>query len=148
APSKPATIILSILLIGCLLVLTKFILFKKSPAYYRNYFRREFSKNTYRDGMKKANLVPFKTIRLMQSNNLRTEYKVDNVAGNIVGFIPLGILLPMLFPGLRRIWKTTFLVLFISFCFEAIQLYTGLGIFDVDDLILNTAGGIIGYLFY
>jgi glycopeptide antibiotics resistance protein len=145
-PSAPARIIIFLLLLACLAVLTRFILFKKSPRYYRNYFRREFVHYKISDGKKKANLVPFKTIKLMQSDRLSEEYRMGNVAGNIVGFIPLGILFPLLFVGLRRLWRTSMVVFIVSLGFEMTQLVTGLGIFDIDDLILNVTGGIIGYL--
>ena len=42
----------------------------------------------------------------------------------------------------------TFFVFCISLLFESFQLVTGVGIFDVDDLLLNTTGGIIGYILY
>jgi len=145
-PSAPARIIVFLLLLACLAVLARFILFKKSPRYYKNYFRREFVNYKISDGKKKANLVPFKTIKLMQSDRLSEEYRIDNIAGNIVGFIPLGILFPLLFVGLRRLWRTTFVVFLVSLGFEVTQLVTGIGIFDIDDLILNVTGGIIGYL--
>ena len=79
---------------------------------------------------------------------MREEYKYDNIGGNIIGFIPFGILLPVLFLSLRKIWKTVFTVFCISLLFETTQLLTGLGVFDVDDLILNTAGGLLGYIIY
>jgi len=82
----------------------------------------------------------------MQSDRLSEEYRTDNIAGNIVGFIPLGILFPLLFVGLRRIWRTALMVFLVSLGFELTQLVTGIGIFDIDDLILNVTGGIIGYL--
>lgn len=146
--SSAAKIVLWVLLIGCILVLTKFILFKNSASYYENYFKTQFTRNTYKEGIKHANLVPFKTIKLMQSNALTTTYKVENVAGNIAGFIPLGFLFPLLFVSMRKAWKTIMLIFFISLCFETFQLITALGVFDVDDLILNTSGGIAGYLLY
>ena len=82
----------------------------------------------------------------MQSDRLSEEYRTDNIAGNIVGFIPLGILFPLLFVGLRRLWRTTLMVFLISLGFEVTQLVTGIGIFDIDDLIQNVTGGIIVYL--
>ncbi|MEO5564388.1 MAG: VanZ family protein, partial [Chitinophagaceae bacterium] len=129
-----------ILLLGCLMVLAKFILFKKSPRYYKRYFLNEYAHYDISEGKKKANIVPFKTIKLMQNERLKEEYRVDNLAGNIVGFIPLGVLLPLLFVGLRRLWRTTAIVFLISLAFETTQLVTGLGIFDIDDLILNVGG--------
>jgi glycopeptide antibiotics resistance protein len=145
-PSAPAKFLIFLLLIACLSVLARYILFKKSPRYYKNYFRNEYSHYKISEGKKKANLVPFKTIKLMQSDRLSEEYRIDNIAGNIAGFIPLGILFPLLFVGLRRLWRTAFMVFLVSLGFEITQLVTGIGIFDIDDLILNVTGGIIGYL--
>lgn len=141
--------ILWVLLVCCLLVLTKYILFKRSPHYYKNYFAHEYSRKVIRDGWKHANLKPFSTISLFyRSKRLREEYKYDNIGGNIIGFMPLGILLPALFLSFRSIWRIALAAFCISLLFETTQLLTGLGSFDVDDIILNTAGGIAGYVVY
>jgi len=101
------------------------------------------------DGWKHANLKPFSTIYLFyRSKRLREEYKYDNIGGNIVGFMPLGVLLPALFLTFRSFWRVTFIIFCISLTFETTQLLTGLGSFDEDDIILNTTGGIAGYLVY
>jgi len=68
--------------------------------------------------------------------------------GNIAGFIPLGILLPLLFRKLRTAFRTVALIFLISLAFETAQLILILGVFDVDDLLLNTLGGAIGYLLF
>jgi glycopeptide antibiotics resistance protein len=142
-------IILWFLLVCCLLVLTKYILFKRSPEYYKNYFAHQYSRKVISDGWKHANLKPFSTIYLFyRSKRLREEYKYDNIGGNIIGFMPLGILLPALFFSLRSIWRVALVSFCISLIFETTQLLTGLGSFDVDDFILNTAGGILGYIVY
>src|SRR5215470_17709783 len=142
-------IVLWVLLICCLLVLTKYILFKRSPEYYKNYFAHQYSPKVVHDGWKHANLKPFSTIYLFyKSKRLREEYKYDNIGGNIVGFVPLGILLPALFSSLRSIWRVALTSFCISLLFETTQLLTGLGSFDVDDIILNTFGGILGYIVY
>ncbi len=141
--------LLWILLISCLLILTKYILFKKSPHYYKNYFAHQYNQKVIKDGWKHANLKPFSTIFLFyKSKRLREEYKYINIGGNIIGFVPLGILLPALFISFRSIWKIALVSFFISLLFETTQLLTGLGAFDVDDIILNTAGGIVGYILY
>jgi len=85
---------------------------------------------------------------LFSSPRVSSEYSYKNIGGNIIGFIPLGILLPMVFPFLRRWWRLTLCVFCLSLSFETFQLLTGVGVFDVDDLILNTTGGLIGYIFY
>jgi len=142
-------IILWFLLVCCLLVLTKYILFKRSPEYYKNYFAHQDSHKVISDGWKHANLKPFSTIYLFyKSKRLREEYKYDNIGGNIIGFMPLGILLPALFFSLRNIWRVALASFCISLIFETTQLLTGLGSFDVDDIILNTAGGVLGYIVY
>ena len=141
--------ILWVAMICCLLILTKFILFKKSPGYYRNYFAHGYHAYSVKEGWKHANIKPFSSIRLFaESKRVTSEYSYRNIGGNIVGFIPLGLLLPLLMPFFRNFFTATGMVLLISLLFELTQLIAGLGSFDVDDLILNTAGGIFGYLLY
>ena len=147
--NKIQRFLLWFLLVCCLLLLTKYILFKRSPHYYKNYFAHEYSRKVIRDGWKHANLKPFSTIYLFyRSKRLREEYKYINIGGNIIGFVPLGILLPALFLSLRNLWKIALISFCISLLFETTQLLTGLGSFDVDDMILNTTGGILGYILF
>jgi glycopeptide antibiotics resistance protein len=135
-------------LLFCMIILSKYILFKKSPRYYKRYFTYEYKRYHVKEGWEAANLKPFSTIRLFSSNRVSAEYSYKNIGGNIIGFIPLGILLPLLFPLLRRFLLLTSAVFLISLLFETTQLVAGIGVFDVDDLILNTAGGILGYVLY
>jgi glycopeptide antibiotics resistance protein len=136
------------LLLTCLLILSKYILFKKSPRYYKNYFKREYRQYKVKEGWARANLAPFSTIRLFSSRRVSAEYSYKNIGGNIIGFVPLGILLPLLFGVFRNFFLLTGAVFFTSLSFETVQLLLGTGVFDVDDLILNTAGGIGGYLLF
>ena len=71
-----------------------------------------------------------------------------NVVGNICVFVPFGMFLPKLFARCRNLFFVTVLSLELSLCVEVIQLMTRVGSFDVDDLLLNTVGGILGYLVY
>lgn len=135
-------------LLFCMLILSKYILFKKSPRYYKHYFTHEYKRYTVREGWKEANTRPFSTIRLFSSKRVSTENSYKNIGGNIIGFIPLGILLPLLFSFLRRFERVTATVFLISLLFETTQLVAGIGVFDVDDLILNTAGGMLGYMLF
>jgi glycopeptide antibiotics resistance protein len=135
-------------LLFCLLTLSKYILFKKSPRYYKHYFTHEYKRYTVSDGWKAANLEPFSTIRLFSSRRVSTEYSYKNIGGNIIGFIPLGIFLPLLFSFLKRFARLTGVIFLISLLFETTQLVAGIGVFDVDDLILNTAGGMLGYMLF
>ncbi len=145
---KVSTFILWIALFCCLLVLSKFILFKQSPGYYKQYFAHGYQAYSVKEGWKHANTKPFSSIRILSGRYVTSEYSYKNIGGNIVGFIPLGLLLPFLIPLCRNFFALTGVTLLISLSFELVQLVAGLGSFDVDDLILNTAGGIAGYILY
>ena len=135
-------------LLFCMLILSKYILFKKSPRYYKHYFTHEYKRYHVKEGWETANLQPFSTIRLFSSKRVSTEYSYKNIGGNIIGFVPLGIFLPLLFSFLRRFARLTVTVFLVSLLFETTQLVAGIGVFDVDDLILNTAGGMLGYMLF
>lgn len=96
------------------------------------------------------NLIPFREISRFINNVEKLGVKTIfvNVFGNIFVFIPLGILLPVAFQGLKKWYKTAVMVLVFSLCIELIQLIFKIGSFDVDDLMLNLFGGIIGYIIY
>ena len=66
---------------------------------------------------------------------------------NILMFIPLGVLLPLLDNKFRK-FKWTFVVaLLATLIIETLQFLTGFGIFDSDDLFNNVLGAVIGYGF-
>lgn len=73
---------------------------------------------------------------------------IMNVCGNVVVFMPIGAFLPKLIDRCKNIFFTTLLSFELSLCIELIQLVTRVGSFDVDDLFLNTLGGILGYIVY
>ena len=136
------------LLLFCMMILTRFILFKGGVDHYKTYFINFDGKKTVKWGVKRANFVPFATLKFFYSVRKRYSYVAKNILGNIIGFVPLGILLPILFAKLQRAGRTIGAVFLVSLSFETIQLMTDLGVFDVDDLLLNTIGGAIGYLLY
>ena len=71
-----------------------------------------------------------------------------NLLGNVVLFIPLGCFLPWLWEKWRVFWRHTLVMAGIILAVEAIQLATGLGWCDVDDLILNLPGTMLGFLLW
>ena len=73
---------------------------------------------------------------------------IVNLFGNIGMFIPLGFCLPWVFARLRGWWKTLLTSALIIICVELTQLVTLLGHCDVDDLILNLIGVLIGYVLW
>jgi glycopeptide antibiotics resistance protein len=140
--------ILWFVLIIYLLVLTKLVMFKQSPHFIKDHLvnlSRHHSWQHIKANARHANFTPFATISLYLRSSLGREYAVQNIGGNIAGFIPLGVLLPLLIAGLRKGWKVVLLTFLLSLAFETAQLITGLGVFDVDDLMLNTLGGLLGY---
>jgi glycopeptide antibiotics resistance protein len=147
AISRSIKIVCRILFIVFILLLTKNILFKKSPVYYKNHFRSEYRNYTIKDGWKRANTTPFSTIKLFyNSRRMNPEFMKNNLLGNLLGFIPFGLLLPLLMPVFRNLFKVLVAGFLLSLGYETIQLVLDLGIFDVDDLILNTAGTLIGFI--
>ncbi|MBS3957497.1 MAG: VanZ family protein [Clostridiales bacterium] len=88
--------------------------------------------------------VPFASImQLVQQTDRATALK--NIAGNIVMFVPLGLLLPLLFRRLRSAGALAWRVALISIAIEVLQLPTRVRATDVDDVFLNVAGALIGY---
>lgn len=71
-----------------------------------------------------------------------------NLVGNIVALVPYGLFLPIMSPRNRSLWHVALLTFDFSFVVEIIQLVSKVGSFDVDDLMLNTLGGILGYLLF
>jgi glycopeptide antibiotics resistance protein len=129
------------------LLLAKNILFKKSPSYYKRYFRNEYRHYRIEQGWEKANTKPFHTIQLFyNSRRMNAEYRQNNLWGNLFGFMPLGIFLPLLFSFFCRGISLLLAGLLVSLGFETAQLVLNLGIFDVDDIILNTIGCFAGYI--
>jgi glycopeptide antibiotics resistance protein len=70
---------------------------------------------------------------------------VVNFLGNIVAFMPIGMIPPLARPRRAGVWPSALLSLSLSVLIEAVQFSTARRVADVDDIILNTAGGILGY---
>ena len=96
------------------------------------------------------NLTPFATIRryLIYSKVGGYFVRLVNVEGNILAFLPFGFFLPLLWRRCRKVWLTVLLTACFSIIVEVLQLFTRVGSCDIDDVILNTLGGVIGYLLY
>lgn len=69
-----------------------------------------------------------------------------NIAGNVICFIPFGFILPIISQKGRDWYNTVLLSFLFSLGIETLQLVFKVGSFDVDDMFLNTVGGIAGYL--
>jgi glycopeptide antibiotics resistance protein len=88
-------------------------------------------------------LVPLSsTIRLFQQADLRRA--LMNTVGNVLLFVPFGVLLPLLFAKLRRVWPLAWRVAVISSAIEVLQIPTKVRATDVDDVMLNVVGALVG----
>lgn len=104
---------------------------------------RTFEGRTYH-----YNLVLFKEIGrfIKHRKTLGMTAVMLNLAGNVIAFVPFGFFLPAISRRCRSFLYMIFFSFEISLMVETIQLVSKVGSFDVDDLLLNTIGGIIGYM--
>ena len=93
------------------------------------------------------NLVLFKEIRrfIVYREILGFHAVMLNIVGNVVAFMPFGFILPEVWDQLNRWYTIMFLGFLFSLCIEFAQLIGHVGSFDVDDLLLNTIGALLGY---
>lgn len=94
------------------------------------------------------NLIPFATIsQYLSGGSAAVErFALANVIGNVAAFVPLGAYLS----SMRRntgIRMNLLVVACASVAVEIVQGVFGLGASDIDDVLLNTLGGLIGILF-
>lgn len=96
------------------------------------------------------NLIPLREIRrfIVYADLLGPMAVISNLFGNIAIFMPFGFLVPVLERKKRKFGFTCLLSFELSLTVECIQLVTRTGCFDVDDILLNTIGGMLGYLVY
>lgn len=100
-------------------------------------------------GEYRYNLVLFKEIkRFIQYRDELGAFAVfTNLFGNILIFVPYGFFISMASRS-RGFFMTLFYSFGLSLCVETFQILTRVGSFDVDDLLLNTLGGVLGYILF
>lgn len=91
------------------------------------------------------NLMPLHTIKLyfVHADSFHFKYWIVNIVGNVAVFAPFGLAVPYLL----RMRLPVFILLFILVLtsLETLQLLSRRGSFDIDDILLNTVGALIGY---
>lgn len=117
-------------LIGCLLSLIYLTLL----WYYPNI--------TFHPDYYFLNLRPF--VWLYEVYDMGPKKMMVQLMMNIGMFIPLGLLLPTAVRRMRKLWKTSAVVLAITLIIEITQYFMGRSA-DIDDAIMNFVGGLIGY---
>lgn len=93
------------------------------------------------------NTIPLRTLAdyVTHYDHYNVSTLIYNLAGNVALFVPLGMLLPLLFACFQSIHRVFFTALLASLGIEFLQFLLALGSFDVDDTLLNVLGGLLGY---
>ena len=85
-----------------------------------------------------------------RSAQLKQAWFVRQILGNVVMYIPFGLIFPFLFKKKLDGWKVFIITLLagivISFFTESIQYIFKIGLFEFDDIIHNALGTVIGFL--
>ena len=140
------TVIISSLRIAYLITKHKKFLLHKEIIYLLAiiYILCLFHVVTFQDiNYGESNFVPFKEIFRYSFGSHKF---IRNVLGNIILFIPFGFSSSYLLKN-RHLSVVTILTLIASGTIETVQYYIG-RVFDIDDIILNLIGGIVGFLIF
>jgi glycopeptide antibiotics resistance protein len=133
----------TVILIAYSAILVKVMVFKDLPVIRIGSLRLKFGGS--HEGP--ANLVPFKTISLYLGGGNGWLIACINLAGNVALLVPVGFLVPFLYRNMT--WKKTLaLAVATGLAIEGMQVVFRVGIFDIDDVILNGLGVMIGYWVY
>lgn len=117
-------------------------------------------RNTYFN-KKEIHIVPFKnTYTSLKSLYYNTDHLttnqvpyywflfIRNIAGNIVLLVPWGFLIPILFRKVYMVKTIFILTLLLSSLIETVQYIFTLGVCDIDDVIYNIAGALLGFYLF
>ena len=103
-----------------------------------------WQKDVILEGLGSANFMPFRTIKMYIDYAYKLN-SVENLAGNVLVFVPLGFFLPLMSEELQRFSEVFLNVFTFVLGIEVFQLFSAFGAFDVDDILLNCLGAIIGF---
>lgn len=111
--------------------------------------------STYREQiMGRINLEPLESIRVYllllkrRAEGALFRYAAFNLFGNLLLLLPMGCFLPSLWKWFRKLHRVVLVFLPVLCAVECLQLVLRLGSFDVDDILLNILGLILGYEIY
>lgn len=90
-----------------------------------------------------SNFIPFEE---MFRYEFGTKLFYKNVVGNMLMFIPYGFFISY-FLKIKKPWLVLFLTTLVSITIEITQLLIG-RVFDIDDIMLNIVGGLLGFILY
>lgn len=145
-------VIIIITVIACSLRVAYLINNNKKFCFYRELFMLFFilyvmclfeivTVQDYNYGL--SNFIPFHEIFRY---DIGSRLFVKNILGNILLFLPYGYYTTS-YVNNKKVWPVAILTIIISITIEIVQLNIG-RTFDIDDVILNTFGGILGFYLY
>lgn len=113
------------------------------------WLRNGFNIQEFNNIKDRINLIPFKTI-ITFINEFNSMYSTSqiilNLFGNVFAFMPMALFLPLLFKKENKFKNFVITLIVIILGIEFLQLITGSGRFDIDDLILNLFGACLAYV--
>jgi len=132
-----------LLLLAYTIILVKVMVLKDVPMIRMGPVMLNFGGTQVGD----PNYIPFKTILPYLLGEYGFLIGALNIIGNIAFLIPIGFLLPFVFAQID--WKKSLVLAILSgMLIELTQVVLHLGIFDIDDVILNGLGVMIGFWIY
>ncbi|MES2623291.1 MAG: VanZ family protein [Patescibacteria group bacterium] len=130
-----------ILLIAYIAILIKVMVFKDIPMIRVGQLMLNFGGA---NAGHEANFIPFKTILPYLFGYKGWLIAGINLIGNIGLLLPIGFLVPLVHRNMT--WKKSVILSILSgLIIETLQVVLKVGIFDIDDVILNAIGVLIGY---
>ena len=115
------------------------------------WLRNGFNFSGFDNIQDRINLVPFKTIMTFVKefdSMYSTSQIMLNLFGNVCAFMPMALFLSLLFKRQNKIFQFVITLILMILGIEFLQLITGSGRFDIDDLILNLFGAVLVYLLF
>src|SRR5271170_2104757 len=123
---------------GALLI--RLVVFKLIPVIHIGHLRLRFAGTHTGPG----NFVPIKSIIPLLSGRGNQLIAMVNLFGNIIPFMPIGFLAPLVVRSFS--WQRALVLGVVTgLTCEVMELVFRVGIFDVDDIILNAFGVMLGY---
>lgn len=123
-----------------LILLFMFTTFRKS------YFPWQISLDLNRP-LNQINLVFMKETWKLIYGQSRIDF-LYNSFGNVLCFVPIGILTPIVFSKKMNFIRTLVFGIGLSLIIESLQFVLDTGVTDIDDVFFNTCGLILGYVIY
>ncbi|CEK38411.1 VanZ family protein [Paraclostridium sordellii] len=92
------------------------------------------------------NIIPFKETVNILRDGIHNNGIIKGIILNVIYFIPLGFLLPLLFKKINSFLKIILISTITSSLIEIIQLFTIFSVSNIDDVIFNIIGSAIGLI--